>query len=71
MTTTVDHGPEISKRAGVFMHERTIAFWGHHDKYTGGEPTQYGSGVLLQIDNVNFVLTAEHVTEVFMRHGVS
>jgi hypothetical protein len=69
--TTVDHGPEIAKRAAAFIHERTVAFWGHHDDYTRGEPTQYGSGVLLRIDNVKFILTAEHVTEAFLKHGVS
>jgi hypothetical protein len=69
--TTVDHGPEISERVAAFMHERTVAFWGHLDSHNHGEPTQYGSGVLLQIDDMKFILTAEHVTENFMKHGVS
>jgi hypothetical protein len=71
MMTTVDRGPEIYERAAAFMHERTVAFWGHHDEHTKGEVKQYGSGVLLQIDNVKFVLTAEHVAELFLKHGVS
>jgi hypothetical protein len=58
-------------QACAFMHARTVAFWGHHDKHTRGEPRQYGSGVLLQIDDKRFIATAEHVCDLFLRQGCS
>ncbi len=28
--------PTVYQRAAAFMHERTVAFWGHHNEYTDG-----------------------------------
>jgi hypothetical protein len=62
---------EVKTRAAEFMHERTVAFWGDHAVRTAGQPTQYGTGVLLQIDNVRMIVTAEHVADEFLNQGVS
>ena len=62
---------EVLAAARDFMHARTIAFWGDHPELTKGEPTQYGSGVLLQIADTHFIVTAQHVSEMFVAEGWS
>jgi hypothetical protein len=61
---------EVYARAAAFMHARTIAFWGDHPVRTYGQPRQYGTGVLLQIADVRMIVTAEHVTQAFMKEGL-
>jgi hypothetical protein len=58
---------EVYARAAVFMHARTVAFWGDHPVRTYGQPWQYGTGVLLQIADVRMIVTAEHVTQAFLK----
>jgi hypothetical protein len=61
----------VVEQATAFMYARTIAFLGHHDVDTRGEPIVYGSGVLLQIADTRFIATAYHVCESFLEEGWS
>lgn len=61
--------PRISEPALEFMQARTIAIWGDHRVHTKGEPIQYGSGVLIQVADSRFIVTAHHICEAFLKHG--
>ena len=70
-STPATFPPSVKAAAERFMHERTIAFVGDHPVYTKGEPSQYGSGVLLQVADTKFIVTAYHVVELFQKEGCS
>jgi hypothetical protein len=60
----------VVQPARAFMHDRTVAFWGHHERLTNGEPVLYGSGVLLQVAEARFIVTAAHVCDLFLNRGL-